>query len=318
MNQERGIRYFPIGLFASVMGLAGVTMSLKLWENLYEIQSIISTIFLIITSILFVINAGILLYRLFRYGSDVKVDFDHPLKVNFFAAISISLLLLAALYYEIHVTLSFVVWGMGTILQLLLTLIVLKRLLGNTTFELSQFNPAWFIPIVGNIVVPLAGVNHVSQDINLIFFSIGILFSIIYMVLFVFRMYFQKPLPLKLIPTIFIILAPPGIGFVSYIKITDQMDVFAYILFGIAFYLGLLLVIQIKQFITIPFFITWWAYLFPSAAVTNATFYMYLETEKIYYYWFFHIQIAGLIILTIYLLWKTIALARTRKLCLKD
>ncbi len=40
----------------------------------------------------------------------------------------------------------------------------------------------------------------------------------------------------------------------SYIKLTGKLDVFAYILYGIAFYLGLLFLFQIKRFFSGPFF----------------------------------------------------------------
>ena len=66
-------------------------------------------------------------------------------------------------------------------------------------------------------------------------------------------------------------MAPPAVGFMSYLKITENADSFAYILYGIAFFIGLLLLFQLKRFMSIPFYISWWAFLFPSAAMTIAT-----------------------------------------------
>ncbi|WAA12079.1 SLAC1 anion channel family protein [Fervidibacillus halotolerans] len=320
MNQkvERGLRYFPIALFASVMGISGVTISLKLFENMWEIGHGISTTFLIFASLLFLINAIILLHRLIRFKEDVKKDFNHPVRMNFFAAISISLLLLSVPYYEINELLSFYLWIAGAVLQLIFTLFILTKVIWKHTFEVPQFNPAWFIPIVGNLVVPLAGVYHAGVDINWLFFSLGIFFSIVYITLFLYRMFFHPVLPPKLRPTFYILLAPPGVGMVSYLKLVGELDSFAYILFGIAFYIGLLLLFQFKRFFTIPFFISWWAYLFPSAAVTNATYFMYAETGKVYYSWLFQLQVAGLLVLVVYLLWKTIQLAINKSLCLKE
>lgn len=311
MEGKRGVRYFPIALFASVMGVSGVAMSLKLTENIYNFNHLFSNIVAVLATILFLINAVILLYRFIFYFEDIKMDFNHPVKMNFYGTVSISLLLLGTLYIDFNEYLSLITWGLGAIIQAIITLIVLTKLIWHSSFKLPQFNPTWFIPIVGNIVVPLGGVYHVSSELNWIFFGIGITFSIIYMTLSFNRLFFHEPIPAPLMPSLFILLAPPGIGLVSYVKLTGNIDVFAHILYGFVFYLGLLFIIQFKRFFLSPFFVSWWAYLFPSAAVTNATIYMYMETGYSLYKILFIAQIIGLIILTIYLLIRTAHLATT-------
>ena len=318
MQQEKGIRYFPIALFASVMGVSGLAMSLRLVENVYGFSQTSSNIVTSLASLMFLVNIAILFYRLLHHRDAVKKDFNHPVRMNFFAAISISLLLLGTLYYELNEAISLYTWMTGTALQFILTLVILSALIWERELQLGQFNPAWFIPIVGNIVVPLAGVYHAPEWLNWMFFGIGVLFSIIYFTIFMNRIYFQPAPPVKLLPTFFILLAPPGIGFVSYVKLTGQVDVFAYIMFGIAFYLGLLFIYQIRRFMTIPFFISWWAFLFPSAAVTNATIYLHEFTQSAFLAVIYHIQVAGLIVLTLYLFARTIGLAVKGQLCLKE
>jgi tellurite resistance protein len=54
------------------------------------------------------------------------------------------------------------------------------------------------------------------------------------------------------------------------------------------------------------YYISWWAYLFPSAAVTNATIYVYIETGLSNVYWLFVCQLIALLLLTSVLCWKTI------------
>lgn len=317
-QQERGIQYFPIALFASVMGVSGVALSVRLFEQIYDIGNGFSSFLLILATLMFLVNSGFFLYRIIKHPELVKIDFNHPVRMNFFGAITISLLLLGALYYDIQEMLSFIVWFIGAVAHFLLTLAILSKLIWKHEFTLAQFNPAWFIPIVGNIVVPLAGVHHTSALINWIFFSIGILFSIIYYTIFMNRIFFQPAPPIKLVPTFFILLAPPGIGFVSYVKLTGEVDIIAYIMFGFAFYLGMLLLVQLKHFLTIPFFLSWWAYLFPNAAVTNATYHLYAHTNEQWLLWLYHIQLLGLIVLTIYLFIKTFELIMKKRLCVKE
>lgn len=318
MTQEKGLQYFPIALFSSVMGVSGVAISLRLVEDLWVNRFIASNVLTGLATFMFIINAVILIYRLAYHLDEVKQDYQHPLKMNFFGAISISLLLLAVLYYNFNETLSFYVWLAGAILQVGLTLKVLTTLIWERTLEVSQFNAAWVIPIVGNIVVPLAGVLHVDEVINWIFFSIGISFSVFYFTIFIFRMFFYPTPPAKLRPTLFILLAPPGVGFVSYIKLAGNMDAFAYILYGVAFYIGMLFIYQIKRFIAAPFSVAWWAFLFPSAAVTNATIYLYEGVDAAYLTWLIYAQVVALLLLTLFLLFRTIQLAINMSLFTKE
>src|SRR5690625_2256297 len=317
MEKERGLRYFPIALFASVMGLAGTTFAIKQYESMYSLNSVVSTIVFSITIAMFIIVTGIFLYRLIRYPNDIKEELNHPVKTNFFGAIVISFLMLGLVFYDMNETISFVLWLIGALIQLFLTLFLLTDLMWKQTLKIEQFNPVWFIPIVGNIVVPLAGVYHVGVEINILYFSLGIIFSIIYFTLFMNRMFFKGPLPNMLRPTVFILLAPPAIGFMSYVKIFGEANAFAFILYGFAFYLGLLLLFQIKYYLKVSFFVSWWAMLFPTAAVTNATFLMYEITNLIYLKWLIHVQVFGLILLALYLLARTIGLYMNKQLCVK-
>jgi len=70
--------------------------------------------------------------------------------------------------------LSQIVWTAGTVLHFGFTLYVLSVWIHHTHFEINHMNPAWFIPIVGNILVPIAGVHHASAEISWFFFSIGL------------------------------------------------------------------------------------------------------------------------------------------------
>jgi tellurite resistance protein len=78
-------------------------------------------------------------------------------------------------------------------------------------------------------------------------------------------------LPQKLLPTLFILIAPPAVGFLSYVKLTSELDAFAYILYNFALFLGLLLLSQLPRFARLPFYLSWWAYSFPLAALSIAS-----------------------------------------------
>jgi tellurite resistance protein len=162
--------------------------------------------------------------------------------------------------------------------HLALTLVVLSQWFNGTQFQPQHINPAWFVPIVGNILVPIPAVTFGYSEPGWFFFSIGIVFWPVLLTLFVHRMLFQPALPPRMMPTIFILIPPPAIGFIAYIKLTQTLDGFARILFFTAVFMTLLALSQLNRLRKIPFFISWWAYSFPLAAITIATLLMHEMT----------------------------------------
>ena len=60
---------------------------------------------------------------------------------------------------------------LGVIVHFYLTLHTIKFWINNNQ-EKTNLNPAWFIPIVGNVLVPVAGINYVDIHI-LSYFSVS-------------------------------------------------------------------------------------------------------------------------------------------------
>src|SRR5699024_11956413 len=147
----------------------------KQYEAMYNLMNLVSTLLFILTLLIFVIVLGIFLYRLVKYPEEIKTELKHPVKMNFFGAIAISFLMVGLIFIDVNETISLITWTIGAIIQLVLTLVILTNLMWKQSLEIGQFNPVWFIPIVGNIVVPLAGVHHVGIEINIFYFSLGII-----------------------------------------------------------------------------------------------------------------------------------------------
>jgi tellurite resistance protein len=132
-------------------------------------------------------------------------------------------------------------------------------------------NPAWFIPIVGNLIVPIGGVGFVDNALLLFYFSIGIFFWIIMLAIILNRIIFHHQFAQKFMPTLFILIAPPSIGLLSYFKLTQSLDMFANILFNLGLFFTLLLLFMYQSFLHIKFFISWWAFTFPLATIALAS-----------------------------------------------
>ena len=205
-----------------------------------------------------------------RHFSAVVSEFSHPVKSNFFPAFSISLLLLSAGTINYQEKLAFVLWTVGAVVHFILSIVMISRWI-TQKYQIKQINPAWFIPVVGNIIIPIAGIEFVNREICWFFFSIGLFFGVIFFALIFHRIIFHDPLPEQLFPTLFIFIAPPSVAFMAYIKITGHMDSFARILLYIAWFFVILLLSMARHFLKLDFAVTWWAYTFPLSAVTIAS-----------------------------------------------
>ena len=228
------LKYVPVSFFAAVLGLTGATIAWQRAERLLALPFAISGVALILSLAAFLSIATIYALKAARHFDAVKREFAHPVKINFFPTISISLLLFSIAFLRLNHDISRYVWIAGTVAQLVFTIAILSAWMQRSTLQIQHINPAWFIPVVGNIIVPIAGVDHAPAEVSWFFFSFGLIFWIALFTLVLYRLIFhQPPLPERLIPTLFIMMAPPAIGFISYVKLMEhaisgfELDCFA-------------------------------------------------------------------------------------------
>jgi len=273
------LQYFPIALFAMIMGTTGLTLAWQKAAVVLQLPALVSQVMLVMVACLFLAVCLGYVLKILRFPEMSLKEFHHPIKISFFPAFSISLLLLSVATLQISDGLSLYLWVVGSVMHLGFTLHVITQWIHHPKFQIQHSTPAWFIPVVGNIIVPIAGVEHGFTEASWFFFSIGVVFWIVLKTLIFNRVLFHDPLPEKLLPTLFILIAPPAVGFISYTKLNGgEIDGFGRILYYTALFLVLLLFTQVERFRRIPFFLSWWAYSFPLAAATIATQIMYQAT----------------------------------------
>lgn len=317
MIHSTRLNHFPIMMFAITMGLSGITIVYQkatLWLGL---PSSINVIFIILVTLIFLTIASVYTLKMLFYFDAVIQEFNHPIRINFFATVSISLLLLSIIYSEISIMLSSILWYSGATLQTFFTFYTINFWM-KKNIDISHLNPAWFIPIVGNVIVPIGGENFAPFTILFYFFAVGIFFWIILLPIIMNRIIFYQPLAHKFIPTLFIMIAPPSISFISYIKLTGTFDLFASFLYSIGLFFTLLLLLKINDFIKLPFFISWWAFTFPLAAITIASLIAYHTTHILLYSYmaYFFILITTFVILIVG--YKTLVHIIQKDICIAE
>ncbi len=305
---------FPIMMFAITMGMSGLSIAYGKAAHLFGFSMYISTVLVGLTSIIFIGISITYLLKFLLFRSEVKKEFIHPVRVNFFAAISISMLLLSIAYQEVNSGIAVYLWWFGMFLQGYLTFYTISFWI-NHNLEIQHSNPAWFVPIVGNVLVPVGGINIVNNNFLMYFFAVGIFFWIILLTIIINRIIFHNQLANKFMPTLFIFIAPPAVGTIAYVKLTGHFDLFASFLFNIALFFTFLLFFMYKNFMKLEFFISWWAFTFPLTAVTIASILAYHKTGSMFCYY-----IAGgfLILSTVvvsFVAYKTIYYMFKKEIC---
>ncbi len=318
MSSSNRIQNMPISFFAMVMGMVGLTIAWEKASDLYQFSSAIYTTLLIQSVLVFIILAALYLYKCINFRRVLLEEWANPIKVNFIPAVSISLLLFSIAFLNISMEFSRVLWSIGSILHMVILLMVINSWLHHEKYEIKHINPAWFIPAVGNVIVPLAGVPLGYADISWFYFSIGMMFWLILLVIVFNRIIFHMPLPVKLIPTLFILIAPPAVGFLSYMKLTGDLDTFALVLYNFALFLTILLFSQLPRFIRLPFFISWWAYSFPLAAMSIASMVMGQVSGKPLFGYIGQALLFILSVLVFFLFIKTLNAAKNKKICVAE
>jgi tellurite resistance protein len=315
---QNRVAFFPISFFSMVMGLAGLTIAWQKAQHVFDMDLSINPVLLTLTSSTFVILLLIYATKFVTSKNEVLKELKNPVKLHFFPTISISLLLLSVAFLQFDQAISLPVWLAGSVIHLMFTFYVVNAWIHHEHFEVQHVNPAWFIPAVGNVIVPIAGVQLGFVEISWFFFSIGMLFWVILLTIIFNRIMFHNPMQEKLMPTLFILIAPPAVGFISYMKLAGDLDAFARILYFAGLFLTLLMLVQVKRFAKLQFFLSWWAYSFPLAAITIASFYMYELTHKLAYQYIAGLLLILLTTVVVFLLFRTAKAVVNHKICIEE
>lgn len=280
MTQPRGadaithnkLEHYPITIFAIIMGLSGLTLAVQAAEGIYGLTHTLSHGIYGFTCFLFFLLAMGYLAKCLQYPAAVMAEWRHPVKMAFFPAVSISLLLLGSATLSRNAQLAEFLWIIGMALQAVLTLAVVTGWISSRSFQTGHLSPAWFIPAVGNVFVPIAGVPLGYFELSWYFMSVGLVFWIVLMALVMNRLIFHDPLPGRLQPTLVILIAPPAVAFLAWVRLYGEVDAFARLLINAAYFFTLLVALQLPRILRLPFALSFWALSFPFAAVTIASF----------------------------------------------
>lgn len=327
--------HFPIMFFASVMGVGGFSLVVNKSMKIFALQESLGWIFVFCVGVsvcLFVLIAGLYLLKIFKYPQAFLKEIKHPVRINFFAAVSVSILIVLMLLLPfVSLWLVLTMFVVGAILQIIFSLYVVQYWFINEMKQ-KMASPAWFIPIVGNLIVPLAGMNInefagqmlIGHEILVFYFGMGSFFWILLSASLFFRLVFGENLPQKFLPTLFIFIAPPSIFgldvlmmFKDYVQMIS-LYIIASVSFSIALFFVFLMIGIAKVFKNLNFALSWWAFTFPMAAFSLCALELYSISGSLFY------EVCGIVggILTacivVFVGLRTLRAIKNREICVME
>ncbi len=265
--------HLPVGLFGSVMGLTGLSVAWRLATSGYGAPAWISDLIGVVAVLAFVAVAVGYTIKLITSIDTVLAEIQHPIASNMFGTFWISLVLLPLVLAPVSLLLARTLWVIGTVGMLLFAWYLVSRWL-SVRHQISQVTPAWMIPVVGLLDVPLALPSLAWPQLHgvmVLGLALGLFFAIPLFTLVFTRLVFEPPLPDALQPSLLILLAPFAVGSSVYSATTGRVDLFTESLYILNLFMLAVLLPQLRHLgRCCPFKVSWWAVSFPLAATATA------------------------------------------------
>ena len=296
----------PIRFAPAVMSLFGLALA---WRNLAESVGWVDPI----ASIL---SIGAVLFGLVTLGSIVvhmtsRAAFletiQHPQLKILPACLTVGLMLLSALLAPHLPTLARVLIWVAALGHLGLLAWLLNGWFAGS-IPLEQVTPVWFIPTVGNIVIPIGAIAAGEPMLAWVGFSIGLILWLALLPIVLFRLIHAAPLPPENEASQLVLVAPPAIGSVAWVTLTggDQL-ILGVMLLSVASFLALTLLPMMTRVMLRSFSPANWSFGFPLAALASGLV-LYAEALDL-----IGLAYAGLFVLvsvSLIVVWLLIASAR--------
>jgi len=271
LQKTASIRHLPVNLFASVMGIAGLSIAWHEASLEFGVSLLMSKAAGALAVIVFLVLSAGYLVKALRHPEVIVHEYRHPIAGNFYGTITIGILLLSSVLSQLNQTLGEVVWTIGTILTIVLCFAIASRLLQGK-IDAGHAVPAWFIPGVATLDIAVAGGAMPmpwAHEVNLFALSVGTMIALLFFTMIMSRLIHHEPLAAGMVPSLLILMAPFEVGFLAYCNVMHRVDTFAALLF----YFGLFIFLTLAPKVFrrgIPFATGWWSISFPMAALSIA------------------------------------------------
>jgi tellurite resistance protein len=271
---EGKLAYLPVALFGSVMGLTGLAVAWRMAHVQFGAPLWVAHAISVLALLAFVAQTLGYLIKASTDFANVRAEFVHPIAGNLFGTPLVSLLLLPLLLADINLPLARAIWAVGAVLMTLFAWTIVMRWISARQKPVHA-TPAWIVPAVGLIDVPLAvpslGWTDSLHGVMIFATAVGLFFAIPLLTMILSRLIFEEPIPDALQPSLLIMAAPFSVGFSAYVTTFGHIDAFAESLYMLMLFMLAVLFGRLRHLPGCPFRVSWWAVSFPLAASATAS-----------------------------------------------
>ncbi len=284
------IKNFSPAWFASVMGTGILAITSLFYSQYFGILYLLAKILFILNIAMFAILLIPWLLRWIIFTDKALSDLNHPIVSNFYPTMSVGMLVLASDFLLIgkEKLTAEIFWLCGTLLTVIFSFLIPYITFKENHVKIDHINPAWFIPPVALIVIPIAGSQFIGKSqsfleqlfvfINYYGWGSGFFIYLALLSICMYRFILHNPLPNTLAPTIWINLGPIGAGTVSlinlinksiFISMREPFWVFGLIFWGFGvwwFFIAVIMTLHYVRKLKLPYAMSWWAFTFPLGA----------------------------------------------------
>ncbi len=266
------LKYLGPQWFAVVMGWGG--LGLAWWRSSVvfpeELSRVLSAVAGAVAFAVYLLLIALNTVRLVRHRDALREDLAHPVRHAFAGAFPVSTILLCALLALMPGASG---WAKGLfvialVIQAWVTVWVVSGWI-RRGLSWPRVTPVVMIPIVGNVLVPLAGVPLGFETVSLGYLAVGLLMWPVVLALLLVRSA-SVPLPEPLLPSWFILIAPPAITGPALLAFGAPGWMIP-VSFGVALFFFLCSLTLVPRLGRLKFGMPFWALSFPCAALSALT-----------------------------------------------
>ncbi|MDR5754336.1 MULTISPECIES: dicarboxylate transporter/tellurite-resistance protein TehA [unclassified Caballeronia] len=266
MNKNRGP--MPVAFFGIAVGALAMANAWRVAERIWSVPAAVEHLLTLAALAVWIAVLGGYAHKWLVHRDAAIAEMQHPVQSSFSALGPVSSLLAAQALIHYSRPLAFAVFVVAAASALAIGVYLHGRFWqGGRKAELTT--PAIYLPSVGTSFV--AGTTAAAfgwTQLGALFFGAGVLSWLALESMILHRASVLEPLPDALRPTLGIQLAPPVVGGVTYMSITNGTpDVFAMILLGYGLYQALLLLRLLPWIRKQAFAPSYWAFSFGVAAL---------------------------------------------------
>ncbi|WP_048147795.1 TDT family transporter [Palaeococcus ferrophilus] len=288
---KMSVKDFAPSWFASVMGTGALALVSKAYSSKLPALGTLSNALAYLNALMFFVLLIPWLLRWIKHPAEAKKDLYHPVTSHFYGTMPIAMTIvgmnLAMLGYR---GAGFPLWVLGSILVIFFALLIPYLFFIGEGVDVKTVTPAWFIPPVGLMVIPLTALPFVPSSetwrgvftaLNYFGFGAGFFLYLALFAIVMRRFITHELLPPLMAPSVWINLGPLGAGAVALLNLTkilpvaaEALKAFAFLLWGFGLWwllMAIAITLHYLRNLHLPYSLAWWAFIFPLGAYVSAT-----------------------------------------------